>query len=280
MNKIDVKSLRNSITKSVQKIHIPGLINISLVGSFQYTKSLSKINDVDLVILVKKLNQSIFSKINKSFNDIANRLSSSNLVVIVENRIGPLKPKAIKGKKVIQLHLLIYDINAWKKRKSPSTFDWINFNKKLVGTKLRSIKKLNLGRDEVIQDIKESVLDMKTKAAYTRIYKFVNSKPKLEIIPIKLSREEHVENCIYNILISFLNYIRYFKPTIKNDKPLVMLEARKKLPTKHYLLIKDSFKIKERIRNGKKVLKKDSARLNKEGIEFVRYLLKELNKVL
>ena len=275
---MEVKKFKASLFNSIEKIKLSGLVNISLVGSFQYSKNLSNVNDIDLVIIVNDLSLATYKNIISEFKKIAKKLSNSRVRIMIEDRIGPLKPAPIKSKKVIQLHLLVFDIVVWKKRKSPSTFDWASFNKRISGVSLKSITNIKvLSKKAVIKDIKESLLDLKQKTAFIRVYKFSNSTAILEVIPIKLTKEGYCENLIYNILISFLNYIRYFKPTLKNNKALVLLEAKSILPHKYFSLVRDSFNIKERIRNGGTISLKDLVRLNKEGINFIRFLIQELS---
>ncbi len=109
-----IETLRIKLFKNVQKIKIIDLISISLVGSFQYSKELSAVNDVDLIVLVKELTPHIFKQINSKFKVLADKLATPKIKFVVENRTAPLKPGPVKGKKIVQLHLLIYDLDLWQ----------------------------------------------------------------------------------------------------------------------------------------------------------------------
>jgi hypothetical protein len=135
----------------IKEIKINGIISISLIGSFLYTKHFQKVNDIDLVIIVKNLNPLSFKKINKIFKQIAKQLSSSKFKVVVENRIGPFKADPQKGKKVVELHLLIYELESWKITRKTVRHDMVNFNKNIIGIPLKKISHISKINEKDLQ---------------------------------------------------------------------------------------------------------------------------------
>ena len=125
-----VFKFKEKLISEINNLKMDDLINLSLVGSFQYANSLNVVNDVDIIIIVNQLTSEIYSKINSKFITLAESLTTDEINIIVENRIGPLKPQIPCSGKVVQLHLLIYDLETWKNRKRKTvSFDWVNFCK-------------------------------------------------------------------------------------------------------------------------------------------------------
>ena len=51
----EASTLREKVFREIKKLEIMGLVSVSLVGSFQYSKKLHDVNDIDLIVLVEKL---------------------------------------------------------------------------------------------------------------------------------------------------------------------------------------------------------------------------------
>jgi hypothetical protein len=273
----ETDNFRRELFSQIQSVEIEGLISISLVGSFQYLKQLEKINDVDLIVLVERLTPKIFGKINLKFEQIANNLSSSKIRLIVENKIGPLKPKAVKTKKIVQLHLLIYDMDVWKNKKSKTTYlDWVNFSKRLNGRPLKDITAIEkLDKRDVVDDLRVSLSNIKSGLAYTRIYRIADGNVITEKRFLRLSKEEYYESITYNVITSFLNYLRYFKPkTLKNEEVLLK-NGKVMLPQKYYSVLENMFRVKKMIRK-KGIADIELHKLKKQGADFINFLIKNI----
>ena len=105
-----IDKFKTDFYKELLKIKIKGIISMKIVGSFVDTKKLNKVNDIDIVIIFKKLTPYIFKKLNDDFIKIKRKIENNDLKVIIETRLIPTHPKSIKNKKVIQLHIILSDL--------------------------------------------------------------------------------------------------------------------------------------------------------------------------
>ncbi len=268
------------IFKEIKKFKIKGLISISLIGSFQYSKKLDYVNDIDLIVLVKKVTPDLFNLINKSFNSLIKNFQEGNLKFVVENRIGPFKPKKLKKKKVIQFHLLIYDYNRFYeavKRGNPSRYDWINFNKTIKGKSLSSLFSMGkISKQELLKDLKIHLKNIEGKKALTDIYKIKNNEIELQKKFLKIKKDEYVEMFCFVIITNIMNYLRLFKPNLKKDQMIILKEANKILPYRYYSIIGDAFGYKKRVRSKKGLTLYELSKFEKEAKEFLRFLIKKI----
>lgn len=271
--------LKEDLFKEIKNVEIKDLISISLVGSFKEAKKTKLVMDVDLIVLVKKLTPEIFGNINFEFEKLSKKLSDKKNIFFVENRIAAVKMQHIKGKRVFQLHILAFD-KEWfvKHRSDPLLFDWVNFNKKIMGQNLREIIKIpRLNKDKVIYDmIHKRLPAMKKKAAYGGIYHIKGEKLILKNHLISLRSDEYAESLCQAITISFLNYIRLFSPKFIKNKENLLKVAKIKLSKEHYLLIKDVFIIKEKLGLGKKIHGGETTKLKERGRKFIVFLAKDI----
>ena len=101
------------------------ILSATFVGSFIDKKNLNKINDIDLIIIVKKLNQNIFEDIKKVlFKFKPGNFLEKKKSLYINDTFGPLK---FNTKNQLVLHLMIYDVDGHIKHaiNSPFTvFDW------------------------------------------------------------------------------------------------------------------------------------------------------------
>ena len=58
-----VFKFKEKLISEINNLKMDDLINLSLVGSFQYANSLNVVNDVDIIIIVNQLTSEIYSKI-------------------------------------------------------------------------------------------------------------------------------------------------------------------------------------------------------------------------
>ena len=272
---IQADVVRKPLLDEIKQLQIKDLLSLALIGSFQYVEKLVNINDVDIIVLVKKLTPFTFADINKKFGALAKKSSSYKISYVVENRIGPIKPLPKKSKTVIQLHLLIYDLPVWRAKKSKTTtLDWVLFSKTLRGKPLRAYTKISkLTSHDVIDDLQINLENIQRRAAYARVYRIVGNEVKTEKRFLKLTPMDYDENVTYNIITSFLNFIRMKNPKIKKTEDLLLQKAKKFLPLKQYTTLKMAFSIKNSIRQGKQLTRTESRKLQKEGIHFIHYLM-------
>lgn len=272
MKTANVASVRKQIINEIKTVKTKGILSLSLVGSFQYAKTLSNVVDVDLIILIKKLTPTVYRELNREFRGIAKRLSTETHVYNVENRIAAFKPKPIPKKIAIQLHILIYDIPIWNGGHRASIFDWSTFNKKILGKPLKSFltfKKLT--REDLREEFDKQLTAIKTKTAGGRVHKIINEKLVSGRVFIKLNRKENDGRNIYSVIISYVNFLRYYKPKTKKDDTH-LLKMSIKLPKEQRDTIHWVISLKNRLKTGKNLSIAESRRLTQESESFVNYL--------
>ena len=272
--------LRKKIVWRIRKLKIKEIISIRLIGSFQYTKKLEAYNDVDLVIIVGNLNSKIFREINLQFDRIAKELESKNMSFIVETKRGPIKVSPINKKKIIQLHLLIYDVKSYKKAlREPILFDINNFSTKVYGINPKKIKLLKrLSKKSTIESFNIHLKGIKSKTV--RVGEYIIKKGRLinKIYNLKINQEVYNELNSHHLVVSFLDYLRFKGHNVKKIKKILLDKGVKILPKEHYQTLISAFLIKEKIRKNKKPTKEESKKLEKDAIKFITYLKNSISK--
>ena len=118
------KTIINKIVIELKKQK--NIKSLTFVGSFIDKKNYDEINDIDLIVVTKKLNKTIFNnylKIISKVNPVKLKINRNKLKI--NSSFGPLKFNNFKNEIVI--HLMIYDIEGHIDHviKSPFTvFDW------------------------------------------------------------------------------------------------------------------------------------------------------------
>lgn len=276
---VEIKRIKENLFSEIKNIKIDGLISISLIGSFQYTKKLEKVNDVDLIVLVKKLTPESYEDIKNKFYEIAKSLSNDKIKFLIETKRGPIKPSPIKEKIVIQLHLLIHFLSYWKKIEGAIDFDSINFNMCLKGKELYKVTPLpRLKREWVLNDFQMHRNNL--QKSKIRLLEWGEEKGKLirKELEKELSLEEKCEGVVYAIISSFLNFLRYYNPKLIKNKELLLAKGKKILPKEYFEILKEAFDIKEKMRNGKEILKPTIQELQKNALKFINFLETEIKK--
>lgn len=272
--------LTRKLLAEIRKISAKDLMSITLVGSFQHTKKLENVNDVDLIVLVKHLTPEVFDSINTQFKGLAKSLNSNQFEFVVENRIGPLKPNQINGKKVVQLHLLIYDLPIWKNAsKFVSTrFDWTNFGTLIKGIHLNKVKPYRkIRKKDVVNNLETGLSNIKENSAYSRVYYNRNGKLETKKVKIKLSQEDRANSIYFNIITCFLNYARYFDSKIPKKKNILLKKAKRMLNNENYLILKKAFNIGKKAKQNKKLSLRDLKTFQEEAKIFMDSLLREMH---
>ena len=105
---------------------IPGVLSTTLVGSFCSQPGIKGISDIDTIVVVNQLTETIFSTIRKVANSVAQPelLGLPTHELVINTTFGPLKFDT--AEKVV-LHLMIYDVEGHRKHvlESPFTcYDW------------------------------------------------------------------------------------------------------------------------------------------------------------
>ena len=207
------------------------IINLTLVGSFIDKNDLDKINDIDLIVIINKLNRNNFNKIVNKVKKIKPKdLISKKNRLYVNSTFGPLKFN--KNKNDLVIHLMIYDLDGHINHcvKSPFTvFDWERskffFRKQIKD--IFSVGTLQL-RDfiEGRRGVKNYLNDLINKKISYREYKFHRKKYITVSKNIHLSDRDKFEFYFHIIKNLILNFIKFFNKKNKlylikkNDKQI------------------------------------------------------------
>ena len=206
--------IKNNIQKSLfNKLKkINGVISITLVGSFVNQNDLSGISDIDTIVICKSLNYKKFLKCQESVREIdLEKCGLPNHKLKINNTFGPLK---FDGKKLVVIHLMIYDIVRHYDHVtfSPFTcFDWERSKTKMglslkeiypVGTlQIRDFKEVRRGIDNYINDLERKVISY-------REYNFNSGKIK-QRKKFKPLDNRHVGEFCYHIFRNLTsNYLK------------------------------------------------------------------------
>ena len=121
-----IKLNRNKLLNEVKLENFldnKNIISFNLLGSF-IKKDITKISDIDIVIIINKINKRIFYEIISNFLKTLNKNYLKKYEIVINSTFGPLKPI---HRNTIIIHLMIYSIDEHIKHvfKSPFTcLDW------------------------------------------------------------------------------------------------------------------------------------------------------------
>jgi len=115
--------IKNTIVKSISQVE--GVVSITFVGSFESATDLSLISDIDIIVIVDLLTQSVFQSIEKKASLIKGEdIFLPDYEIKLNLSFGPLK---FNDKKTAVFHLMIYDVDGHRKHVIESPFtclDW------------------------------------------------------------------------------------------------------------------------------------------------------------
>ncbi len=185
------------------------VISATIVGSYSEKKKLEHIGDLDVVVICKKLNKNIYFNIKKNIENLKFKKK-----FIINSTFGPVK---IGSKKVLPIHLMVYDLNLHKQHvlASPFTcYDWerSRINRGIPLKKIFPIRNLQLNdffnsrrsSQEYLKDINRNRISI-------RKYKFQGKKvlEKKEYIKIDPRNRGEFVYHIINFLV--INLYKFFK---------------------------------------------------------------------
>ena len=129
--------LKKHLLKSLYSIN--GVVSVTLVGSFWRAKTLNNFGDIDIVLILNKINKKKYDQcINKIKSIKLKNYGLGHLYLTVNSTFGPLK---FNTENNIVFHIMIYDINGHILHtiKSPFTcYDW----ERSLDYKGRSLKEI------------------------------------------------------------------------------------------------------------------------------------------
>ena len=154
--------------------------SVTIVGSFYTKNDISAFSDIDTIVIVEKLNQSVYDQIIELFTSISlEQFGLSGYQVIVNPTFGPLK---FNQEKTLVFHVMIYDLSGHRKHviDSPFTcYEWQQHTS-IVGKNLQDIYPSNALSLMDISGTRRGFLsyqeDLEREAITYRSYQFINDE--------------------------------------------------------------------------------------------------------
>lgn len=243
--------VRKQIIEKVREaLDFSNIISLNFVGSF--VKKID-FNDIDIVLVVKKLNEKNFNNyVNKLYNIKFNNQLLRKKKIFVNTTFGPLK---YIQKNLLTFHLMIYDIEGHKKHVliSPFTcFDWersnISFKKSLkeifpvINLTIKDFENSRRGIKNYIKDLKENKLSYSkylfSKNSYTLKKKFLNLDQR--------ETRLYLNHVLYFTIINLFKY-RKRKNILPNDKEYTQILKEFSKNIKYIRYEKNAINLKENV---------------------------------
>ena len=224
------------------------IISTTIVGSFVSSPGIEGISDIDIVIIVEELTQTIFEDINNSFQQIkSSKIGLDDFDIFINNTFGPLKFD--NGKNIV-FHLMIYDIEGHidHVEQSPFTcYSWESFNP-IQGISLKEVYPvLNLQIKDIIESrrgILSYVRDIDNGIITYRKYSFRKGKPITLKDKLKLDLKHRIEysyHITYNLLNNFYKIISRQQSSLTDDEIISFYSKFETFPNHNIQFFKDLF---------------------------------------
>ncbi|MEK6827156.1 MAG: hypothetical protein AABX99_01580 [Nanoarchaeota archaeon] len=276
------KGIVNEIKLKLSQI--PEVVSLTLVGSHsELDKPIEKITDLDFIIIVNKLDISVYEKINQSLKSVAKKFNSKDMNTYVEERIGPVKLEKRKKFNLI-IHQIIFDIGGYVDycKKSPlSAYDWQNF-KPVFG---KDLKKINHIKKITYEDLIDKRLGInyylrviRENTIFCLKYKIIKKNLILTKFPVKISEGEKLQ-LIYSALFFVMSNILKIstqKNFRYNEKKLTHAFFDKFSETHYKLFFVMVLDIKNKIRNKEKIAF-DAEKIENEAVKFLNELKRTIS---
>ena len=253
LKKFFFSKLKNHILNNLLKVK--GVISVNLVGSFWENPNENNFRDIDIVVVLKKIDKTKFYNCIKFVEKMdLNLFGLKDYKIKVNTTFGPLK---FDLRKTLIFHLMIYDERSHKEHviNSPFTcFDWER-TKFSSGRKLKDIFPVsNLQFNDFLdgrRSIKDYQKDLKKNIISYREYSWVRNNAYLKkkyFTSNNWHKTEYLYHIIKNILINYYKLINQ-KNSVPNDnqiKKLLMLINKKtfKNSFNNFLLLRSAKKNK------------------------------------
>ena len=228
---IKSKIKRQIVSKLVDKNYI---ISSTIVGSFNESKGLDGISDIDIVIIVDDLTELRFKEIISSFESFnVEEVGLKDFEIFINSTFGPLK---FNSRKKIVFHLMIYDVKGHILHVEESPFtchSWEN-NLPILGIPLKKVYPvLNLQLSDILDSRRGiiSYIDDLRKGSITfRRYEFIDNKPIIKRDNFGLDMHHKVEysyHITYHLLNNFYKIITRDKKSLDYKKLFEFFEINK-----------------------------------------------------
>jgi ribonuclease H / adenosylcobalamin/alpha-ribazole phosphatase len=186
----------------------------TIVGSFVDKKGIEGISDLDIVVVLDKLDKNKFENLKMEFNELGKIVSKNwGYKTKLNMTFGPLK---YNEDKTVVFHLMVYDIKSHIRHCMESPFtcnDWAR-SKVNVGAPIKEIwnpEKLR-PRDffSSRRSIEDYLRDLENGVISYREYKFINSKVKEELKFKKMSNKDKFEFSYHIMKFCISNFLKLY----------------------------------------------------------------------
>ena len=245
------------------------IVSLSVVGSFSNKdKALEKFNDLDLVIICKKLNKSFFDNLKRLINLLKKRYSSEKLGITSSFKIGPIKIKSVK-EKTIMIHFLVYTLRGYKKYESALTRFSFQHYKPLIGTPLLQINNVSLVSINDLFNKIDGIPAMKHWIRKKEIFYLEPNSRGIRTIKRKLDNNLYLEVLFYSVLRLSSNMLRAQKVYVDTDLNMCR-EFEKRFSIKSNMLPFEIYNLKALLRKDKLFSKSEIETLKEKILRFIK----------
>lgn len=220
------------------------ILSATIVGSYNKSKNDESIGDIDIVIIVKKLNKLKFNSIvNRFLNFDKKKIGLDKYHIKVNSTFGPLK---LKVKNDLIFHVMIYDLKYHidHVEKSPFTcYEWEK-NEPIIGKSLKNLYPVVFVQISDILKSRRSIEtylnDLKNKNISYRKYLFKNDTYQITNETYILNDKNKYEYCFHitkHLLINLFKILNQKNITPSHEKIMDYFSK--------WIILKTSLKIYE-----------------------------------
>jgi len=241
------------------------LVSLTPVGSFaDKSKELEKFNDLDFVIILKKVTKNNLSKIRKAGKTLRTEFESNEIGITSTSGIGPIKLKSRKPV-TIMIHFLIYPLDKYSEYESVLTRYSFQSYCPLVGKSLKEISCIQeIKKDDLFNEI-DGIPAMKKWITNAAIDCLEPNEGQYNVINTILKNESYAEVMIYSVLRIASNMLRLKGKFLGIDRDMCNEFIKNYSFSLNNLPLK-ILEMKERIRQGDKNISPD---LKNESMNFL-----------
>ena len=189
-------------------VPINNLLCQCVVGSHLEAERLKVVHDVDICTIVRELDRQCLLYYWARIAEFAQGLSTNTMDVVIEVRSGPLKPSIPeKGRSVVQLHLLMYDLCNWERvLRYPGCNRWTRQNCHLKGTRITELVPVpRVSTEAIYRDLCIAIENIDSSTAYCRIYDTSVDPFTSLMCRVKLSDDQCIQMALQAGIFGFEN---------------------------------------------------------------------------
>jgi Nucleotidyltransferase domain len=267
---------QNIINEMKSSLKSENIVSCSVIGSFAKKEMLEKVNDVDILVFYKKINQEDYTGTLDAFQRICDKLSDEETVFVVEGRNGPLKKHVDHAGRMVQFHVLSFDYNTIGLLPSVIRYEYAHASTIcLKGQRLDEIFKKS---DSVMGDAVNEQWGLKTCLGVVQDFKIPYFEWRFSLVPAAEEiRDSHTffEAIQYSTLTACMNFLRATGTHVERGEKEV-LEKMKELFPEHGAVLEKIVDVKRRLRSGGDIEDVDMIKLRYESTMLIKDLISRI----